>query len=82
VSTCHADTADGSPCGANALTGSDYCRHHQPDTPEDDEAPWCMALDGPEEVALDTLMDLADDARSEKTRVAAAEAILKHVRER
>jgi hypothetical protein len=72
VSTCHADKANGEPCQAQAVTGTDYCRHHQPEGGAEDD---------PEQVALDTLTDLAQSARSEKTQVRAAGVILEHVRE-
>lgn len=69
------DTCTLDDCGAWAVSGEEYCRHHGP---EDVEA--AQGTDYEQE-ALDALRDVLDEARGHGQRVRAAEVILKHVRE-
>ena len=79
MSTCTGTKADGSPCGNKPLAGSDRCRHHQrEESVADTSAGWMGEL---EQTALGRLEKLCDEARVERVRLEAAEAILRHVRD-
>lgn len=87
MSQCDYIKDDGEQCGAQAVTGRDYCRHHPPDSEQlrgaKDTAPSQGKAVGQsyDEKAITELTALLDDARSGSTKVQAAEVLLRHARE-
>jgi len=80
--TCAGTKANGDPCGAQPMEGSDYCRHHRPD-PDDSEkvvGPEGKSLAAHEEKAVGRLYELADGARTESVQRKASADLLAHIR--
>lgn len=80
MSQCQHIKGDGEQCGAQALSDGDYCRHHI-DSEKVVEAEGKDA-DTIEGKAIDALCEVIDEARGSGNKCRAAEALLKHERER
>lgn len=82
MAQCQYIKPDGDQCGANAVTGSDYCRHHPPDEESEKavEAEGKRLIDGAESVAVETLLDVAKNGRGPGARTTASAELLEHVR--
>lgn len=69
---------DGEQCGAQALKGADYCRHHV-DSEKVVETTG-KSFDAVEGKAIDVLEEEMERSSGPNARVRAAESILEHVR--
>jgi len=95
VSECQGHKSDGTPCGAQAVDGQDYCRHHLDQRDEVEESSKVVSAtpkqvgrqSGPKESdvdlekrGVDSLVKAVDDARGAGTLIDAGRALLEHYR--